>query len=436
MPESHLIPYRYPRSAARSRRAQVLIDGAPITVLATGGGEVATCAVSGPVEVEVRMDRPTSGAVIRPLRCGLTADASGTVLRFRLPGPMRIAIDVPGGPEVFLFADPPEERIPEGPQVRRFTAGQVYEVGELSLADGETVWIEGGAVVRGCLRAHGARGITLCGRGVFDGSYYLDANDRRRFLVFDRCQDITLRDVLLINAPLWQVVFGNCQDVRVSGLKEVGHAGSSDGIDVVGSSRVLIEDCFLRCGDDAIVIKSVDLTTHPQPEPFMWAGDVEDVEVRRCTILAYGGAAFEIGHELQADRVRNLRFRDCDVLGTHHFGCTFSIRNADRACIEDVLYEDIRVEHAYKAFIDLRIIKSMWGRDPERGHVRRVRFRNIDWKRTRFNPGYTTSLIGGWSPEHLVEDVTFENIRIDGVPITSLDELELHTRHATGLRLV
>jgi hypothetical protein len=168
----------------------------------------------------------------------------------------------------------------------------------------------------------------------------------------------------------------------------------------------------------------------------MWAANVEDVEVRRCTILTYGGAAFEIGHELQADVVRNLRFRDCDVLGTHHFGCTFSIRNADRACIEDVLYEDIRVEHAYKSFIDLRIIQSMWGRDPARGHARRVRFRNIYWKRSLFNPGYTTSLIGGWSPEHLVEDVTFENIRIDGRPISSLDELELHTRHARGVRLV
>jgi hypothetical protein len=47
-----------------------------------------------------------------------------------------------------------------------FKAGQIYEIGELALQDNQTLYIEGGAVVKGCLRTIGAQNVTVRGRGV------------------------------------------------------------------------------------------------------------------------------------------------------------------------------------------------------------------------------------------------------------------------------
>jgi len=84
--------------------------------------------------------------------------------------------------------------------------------------------------------------------------------------------------------------------------------------------------------------------------------------------MAYvGGQAMEIGHELRTASVRDIRFRDCDVLAVHGHGGVFGIHNADRATVSDVLYENIRVEHHYEKLVDFRIVKSRWSKDDQRG---------------------------------------------------------------------
>jgi hypothetical protein len=429
--------YRYHADQPRWDGIEVRVDGVVLDVLAAATAAIATCALDGPCRVEVRRTGgQIAGASVHPVSLGIAVEQAGPDgLAFVLPGPRRLLILLPGGQELFLFADPLAEEPPTGRRVLRFAAGGIHEVGTMSLEDGDTLWIEGGAVLRGRLQVSNASQVTVCGRGVFDGGDYVARGERMRFLVFDRCRHVVVRDVMLINSPQWQLVFGACDDVAVSGIKEVGHLISTDGIDIVGCRRVRISACFHRCADDALVVKAVDLRAHPQAAPFTWARDVEDVEVSDCAIITHGGAAFEIGHELSTASVRGIRFHDCDVIATHHFGITFSIRNADRAVVEDVSYERIRVEHAYYRFIDMRVMRSMWSQDAERGHIRNVRFRDIDWHRSIFNAGYTTSELGGCDAGHLVEDVSFSGLRLDGVPVQSLDEIELHTRHCRNIRL-
>jgi hypothetical protein len=131
--------------------------------------------------------------------------------------------------------------------------------------------------------------------------------------------------------------------------------------------------------------------------------------VRDCVFINdRGGNATEIGYELRCDHVRNITFRNCDVLSVHGHGAPFAIHNGDHATVSDVLYEDIRVEHYYDKIIDFRVLHSQWNRDDERGQIRNISLRNIKIMPAIYNEGYTISVIGGYDAEHTVENIVLE----------------------------
>jgi hypothetical protein len=158
------------------------------------------------------------------------------------------------------------------------------------------------------------------------------------------------------------------------------------------------------------------------------------VRVEDSALLSYGGgSAMELGHEFRCERVRNVAFRRMDILGVHQYGSAFSIRNCDAALIENVLYEDIRVEHHYNELIGFRIIKSRYSKSPTRGRVRGVTLRRVQVDLTPHNPGYSLSHLGGYDADHAFEDVLFEDFRYGGQRVARPDDFDLYVKHTRGL---
>ena len=82
------------------------------------------------------------------------------------------------------------------------------------------------------------------------------------------------------------------------------------------------------------------------------------------------GNALEIGFELLTPHVRNIVWRDCDIIRVET-GAVFSIHNGDSAAVEDVRFENIRVEDARDKLVDFRVGLSIYSQDcPERYHRR------------------------------------------------------------------
>ena len=236
----------------------------------------------------------------------------------------------------------------------------------------------------------------------------------------------------MIEPTSWMLVIGCCRDVRVRNLKQIGSCISSDGIDICGSTDVIVEDCCLRNEDDNIAIKSLNTKGRHS-----WRGDVENIRVRRCLLLnGQCGNAMEIGYELSADRVSDIVFEDVDVIAAHGEGAVFSIHNGDRALVENVLWENIRVEHYWDKLVDIRVVNSRYSQDTGRGAIRGVRLKNIHVTHSEFNPGCSVSLISGFNSCHPVEDVVFEDFHLNGDKVLDGDQLELHTRNASGIRFL
>lgn len=429
-----LATYAYPPSCPSSFVYALAAEGQAQFVYHTAVADFAAFGADGPVRIEVTLPARTGPASVHPLSCRIPFEQDGAALRFTLPGPGNYLVQAEGLNPLFLYVNPLDMNLPEaGDSVIRIPAGTLAEIGHVTLESGQTLCVEPGAVLRGVIRASNAQDVTICGGGIIDGRCVgaPPAGPRARLVVIEGCKNVTIRDVILIQPESWMLVIGACRDVHIANLREIGEVISSDGIDVVGSQNVLIENCCLRNNDDCIVIKS---TPGDSSMGVDWRGNVENVTARGCVLWnAKAGNALEIGHELQSEHIRNIRFEDIDIICVHGHGAPFSIHNGDRATVENIVYDHIRVEHHYDKLIDFRIMRSRFNHDEQRGQVRNVTLRDIEVVESIFNPGYTISVIGGWDAQHTIEGVRFENFRLGGRRVSRPEDLPLYTAHCAGM---
>ena len=424
--------YDIPDGIPHSTLFTVKIDGKPIDVASTAAADFVTVAVDGSFVVEVSVPDKINKVQVRPLRMGIEPILEGETVRLTFTGPGNASIEIDGLKPLFLFANPPQLHRPDprDPAVRYYGGGIVHDVGVIELHSGETLYIEGGTVLRGALHAVDATKIRIAGHGILDGSYD-SAINRRQMIVLENCRDSIIENLVLIRPTSWMVVLGDCDAITVRNLKEIGEVVCSDGIDVVGSRDVLIEDCFLSNNDDCVVIKSTSLRGAEKRGLRNWRKDVARVTTRRCTLLNFGsGNTMEIGFELCTDVVEDVVFEDIDVIGAHQYAAVFSIHNGDRAIVRNIRYENIRVEHYWNKLVDFRVLHSRYSRDKERGQIQNVLLKNIRCIPNTYN---TPSLIGGHDATHTVDHVVFEDFFIGEDKVLNGDDLHLFTKQASGI---
>lgn len=117
-----------------------------------------------------------------------------------------------------------------------------------------------------------------------------------------RCRGVMLRGVIIRNSPGWTVHLHDCDDVRIDGITIRNNlfGPNTDGLDINGCRDVIISNCDLTCGDDAIILKSMED-----------ARSCERVAVSNC-ILSSNCAALGIGAEL-VHAIRDVTFTGCVI---------------------------------------------------------------------------------------------------------------------------
>ncbi|MBN2507522.1 MAG: endo-polygalacturonase [Verrucomicrobia bacterium] len=320
-----------------------------------------------------------------------------------------------------LFANPPESPAPRpgDPGVIFFGPG-IHEVSHVVVSNNQTVYVAGGAVVRGVVRPDEAyrissysglrnysptfvlqgTNITFRGRGIVDGSR---CPTHARNLILVQGRDITLEGVILRDASTWNVPVRQSDRVRITNLKILGCRANSDGIDICNSRDVTVDGCFLRTLDDLIVVK----TDRGQ-------GEARRIEARNCVLWNEVAHALSIGAELR-ENVDDVSFADCDVIHDKGREWTLRVYHCDAARVRNVRFENLRIEESPR-LISLWIDKAFWSRDPGRGHIDGVTFRNI---------GATAAPLRielkGFDEAHVVENVVFDRVVVNGRPLAAAD---------------
>ncbi len=430
-------PHIYPQSLLRSAVYTVTVNGIALDVLAHSAAQHTAFEADGEVSIEIKVNGPCERVMVRPLRLGIAACLDDGQISFKLQAPQNIQVEIEGAPLLYIYALAPVAEIPAGPNVRRFEAGKIHDAGLIVLKSGDVCWIEPGAVVRGSISASNASGVRVGGYGILEGSFWLEhLNSRRKCIVFDHCSDSQIENVLLLSPCHWMVVLGDCDNITVSGVREIADDVSSDGVDIVGSRNIHVTGCCLHNGDDNIAIKATtNRSENPDCPPGRdWVGTVENVLVSNCLFYnIHGGTAMEIGYETTTEHIRNIRFENNDVLAVHQFGAVFGIHNGDRAHVENVVWDNIRIEHHFDTLVDFRVLQSRWNIDAERGHISNVTLKNIHAMQNEHNAGYTLSIISGYNCAHSVKEIHFENFELGGRQIHDADMLDLVTRNVSNI---
>ncbi|MDE3740966.1 glycosyl hydrolase family 28 protein [Maribacter polysaccharolyticus] len=396
------------------------------------------------VQLTVTYPEPLDSVKILPSSFGIEPKIEGNKVVFSIVEPGNLTLEFNGDwhESLHIFANPMEVDVPDpnDPNVMYFGPG-IHDVTHVRVADSTTVYIAGGAYLRSVvdknekeiekLIGHNktpptffleGSNITVRGRGIIDQSAI--PKRKRRYTIFaQHSENISIEGVTILDPSHWTVPLQASDNIHVDNIKIIGWRGNSDGVDISNSRDVLVENCFMRTLDDAVVIKS-----------FKGKGEVRNIHTRKCVVWNELAHSLSIGAEIQ-ENVSNVLFEDCDVI--HDVGRETALRvyHCDDAVISDVTFDNIRIEEA-RRLISCWIGKTRWTETEERGNVRNVVFKDIqaisapidttltgfqdgtDWKPYIIRDHASMELVG-FDESHTIEGVVFENVLLDGKPVTA-----------------
>ena len=420
--------------------------------------------LSSSVDVEIHTDFDIRWVDIRPKSRKILpiVGADHTSLRFRVkePGAVTVEFNDDLGHVVHLFAYAPQKDAPQPgtPNVLYFGPG-IHEAGLIDLHDGETLYLAPGAWVKANIRSIGTKDVVIRGRGILDGSDVEKerAGDRspgsHNMIYLEHTQNAKIEGITIFNSVNWTVFVRSSTGTRIDGVNILNPSNNygNDGFDIVSSSDVVVENTFVRTNDDCVVVKNMDDV------------EVSDVLVRHSIFwnMPTGGNGIETGFELRNHPVHDLRFEDIDLIHVQR-GSAISIHNGDSAVVENITFDNIRVEDVRRKLIDIAIVYAQYGADrpkdeqenrrridrggawdgiltytPEqkpaisdlRGHIRNITIKNVNV----IEGSLPYSVIAGFDDEHAIDGVSIEGLQYRGRHIRNAGECKLVTQYARGV---
>jgi len=275
---------------------------------------------SGTVRVEITVKfADVNSYVLYPTRHAIASERAGNRITFLLDGPPKqLVLKVNGDWRhcLHLFANPLETDAPDprSQGVRYFGPGVHLPAddgvpGLIRLRSNETIYIAGGAVVRGFIHKlddEPVKNAVIRGHGILNSRVPEDpwGNRYRDMISLWRASDTTVRDVILLNH--WdnqQIQFAMriywCDNITVDNVKYIGSNKCSDGANIGSCENVRVTRSFFRGFDDILCIKGFADT------PGIDRGGFDDKQ--GGTIPMSGGA-----NGVRSDKItRNVWYEDC-----------------------------------------------------------------------------------------------------------------------------
>lgn len=330
-------------------------------------------------------------------------------LSFTLDRPGQFAIEINGRMDehpLLVFADPPETDLPDrqDPKVRWFGPG-VYNLGNepLPIAAGETLYLAPGALVYGRFKGIDASDVRLTGRGILAGTPYPPNPPNtytapHLFELRGESHRFQADGVTFLNSPHYNLLVRG-RDAHVQNVKMIAWWFSTDGLGVGANS--IVEDSFFKVSDDTFKLY------------------YDNMIVRRNVVWQMdNGMVFQLSWNLNTN-ASGIRVTDIDVIRVEHYReannrAVFGSLHGGSADLSDYLFEDIRIEGPIWRLVKLTALQTSWSRSPTSGTLSDLRFRNI----TVTGPVRQPSEIKSLEDTGRFEDITFENLTVDGQLIT------------------
>jgi polygalacturonase len=298
-----------------------------------------------------------------------------------------------------------------------------------------------GVLSRHLIFAFQATNVTILGPGAIDGnaaSFMVPSGRQqpkpeelwRDVAAFDRkrtigispmvdlatCTNVRVEGVRLQNSDGWALRPTGCKSVVIRGVtvRNPINGSNTDGIDPTSCEDVLIADCDIVTGDDAICVKSNN--------PYGGRSVCSNVTVRNCRVSTCCNG-LKVGVEGPAD-FYNIIFDHCiidcaDGPLNQRAISGIAVEMADGALIDGVTFTNITMRNV-RTPVFIRLQGKMTHNSvPMRGALRNVRLEGV-----RAEGAILTSSITG-QPGFPVENVTLSNVHISTVEHGRLEWADL-----------
>ena len=239
----------------------------------------------------------------------------------------------------------------------------------------------------GIIKAYKAKNIAVIGEefSTINGVNCYDPEGEENYrgphpISFWMCEDITLKGYTIVKSGNWANAIFNSKNITIQNVTVLG---GHDGIDIRTCDNVLIEDCFLDTGDDAI------------------AGfDNDNVTVRNCTFGTSCAIFRFAGHNVTVDNIKTLP--ECS------YGLRWRLSKEKRALSKMTGIEEHRPTNCgFLYYYDIRGTKRIPQND--------ITFKNCHFTelnrifRLNWNENYK------WCSTLPLTGITFKNCRFDNV---------------------
>ncbi len=309
--------------------------------------------LKGKTQVSVAVDGMTS-CIVRPLSSGVEATVENGIATFTIKSAGTYSVEPNGDTKqaFFLFVSDIHD-LQEQPQSKNllvFSAGlhtsqnNPLIVGNtVVLQSDTTVVLEEGAVVRAKFVANNQHNITICGKGIIDGSAFERNPTTGKVTVpldFNYCSNVTFKDFSVLDPAGWCVNWYFCTDSQIDGIKIISSRSNGDGISLQSCKNIEVQNCFLRTWDDSLVVKNYPKWSNRNEE-----GATQNITFSNCFLWTDLAQSMEIGYETVGEQLSGVTFKNITVLHNFHKP-VISIHNGNNANVQNVTYENITVEDA------------------------------------------------------------------------------------------
>lgn len=360
---------------------------------------------SGEVEIEVISNMCSVNiGKIRPLSFGIKPLIAGNTMTFKLTSPRNLSIEV--NDDIFhnlhLFANPIDGNKPKRLKDKNliyFAPGIHQLPGDtLDIPSGKTVYVAGGAIVRGCIRAKDCSNVKILGRGI------VHPEGRGAGIETIRSKKVFIDGLITTQCPT-----GGSDSVTIHNVKTISSYGWGDGMNVFASSNVMLNGVFCRNSDDCTTVYATRMG---------FVGGSKNITMQNSTLWADVAHPIFIGihgNAEKVDTIQNVKYMNIDILDhkekqLDYQGC-MAINGGDNNVIKNITFENIRIENFREGqLVNLRIFYNEKYCTAPGKSIENILFKDIEYNGDRAN----ISMIIGYDKERMVRNIRFENLKING----------------------
>lgn len=307
-----------------------------------------------PVHVEIKSSMEFEKVIVRPLSREIMPHADGKKIYFSIEQYGQYTVEIDGEHHALhLFYDPLRDFAEYGKATYSFGPGEHYP-GLIRVKSGDRIYIDKDAVVYGSIFGVEVSDVKIFGHGVLNAGWEVRCekhgdigwDDETHFepeavhtyggIRFYRSESILVDGITVCDPASYAVSFFDSSNINIKKVKVVGlWKYNNDGIDFINCENVRVKGCFVRSFDDSLCLKGFTAFSNR---------NTENVIVEECVFWCGWGKTCEIGLASACREIKNVVFRNCDLIHNCH-NC-ISISNGQWAHVHDVCYENINVEYS------------------------------------------------------------------------------------------